>query len=66
MAHARASKQDIGYKNNYANLPQEVHHESYPKRSYPLGQNGYPDDINLMDKSSKKDSGKIARSRSHY
>jgi len=68
MAHAKASKAAKGYKNNYANLPQEVRHESYPKRQYAVKDNGeYPDDLNMLDKNASKDQKKLSRSiRSNY
>jgi len=66
MANARASKQAKPYKNQFANLPQEVKHEMYPKRSYPVKDNGkYPDDLNLMDANAQKDAKKLSRSMSY-
>lgn len=66
MPHAKAGKKAMSYKNDRANLPQDVKHENYPKREYPLGQSGYPDDINMMDANYNKDAKKIARSKSRY
>ena len=62
MANARASKQDMPYRNDKANLPQDVKHEFYPKQNYAVKQSGqYPDDLNMIDRNQAQDSKKLTR-----